>query len=226
MIGPRPARLVVVVGTGTEVGKTWVASRLLRDLRAEGHAVAARKPAQSFGAADRTTDAHVLGAATGEEPTVVCPRHRWYTEPMAPPMAADALGRPPFTVEDLFDETTWPDPPPALGLVETAGGVRSPQAHDGDAVALVERLEPDVVVLVADAGLGAINAVRLSLEAVDHGAHVAERLVVLNRHDPADDLHRRNRAWLEGALDAEVLTSVPALVARLRPPGPQGPARP
>jgi dethiobiotin synthetase len=213
----RPDLLVVVVGTGTEVGKTWVAAHALRDLRAEGHTVAARKPAQSFGAEDRTTDAHVLGAATGEEPTTVCPRHRWYTLAMAPPMAADALGRPAFAVADLAEETVWSDPPPAIGLVETAGGVRSPQAADGDAVALVEQLEPDLVVLVADAGLGTINAVRLTLEAVDRGAHVAERLVVLNRYEPADDLHRRNREWLEGAIDAEVLTSVPALVARLRP---------
>jgi dethiobiotin synthetase len=163
----RPDLLIAVVGTGTEVGKTWVSAHLLRDLRAEGHGVAARKPAQSFGPEDRTTDAHVLGGATGEEPTDVCPRHRWYTVPMAPPMAADVLGRPPFTVADLVLETVWPAPAPEIGLVETAGGVRSPQAADGDAITLIEGLQPDVVLLVADAGLGTINGVRLSLDALD-----------------------------------------------------------
>jgi dethiobiotin synthetase len=212
-----PNLLIVMLGTGTEVGKTWVGAHLLRDLRAEGHEVAARKPAQSFGPEDRTTDAHVLGAATGEEPTDVCPRHRWYTVPMAPPMAADVLGRPPFTIADLVLETTWPVPTPEIGLVETAGGVRSPQAIDGDAITLVEELQPDILVLVADAGLGTINDVRLSLEAIDHGAHVATPLVMLNRFDPADDLHRRNRTWLTGGLEVEVLSSLPALVSRLRP---------
>ena len=32
----RPRRVVAVVGTGTDIGKTWVAARLLTDLRAAG----------------------------------------------------------------------------------------------------------------------------------------------------------------------------------------------
>ena len=48
----RPRRLVAVVGTGTDVGKTWVSARVLRDLRAAGLRVAARKPAQSFDPGD------------------------------------------------------------------------------------------------------------------------------------------------------------------------------
>ena len=217
MSDDRPRLLVAVVGTGTEVGKTWVGAHLLRELQAEGFSVAARKPVQSFGPEDRTTDAHVLSAATGEEPVDVCPRHRWYTVPMAPPMAADVLGRPPFTIADLVLETVWPDPAPDVGLVETVGGVRSPQAIDGDAVTLIEELQPDLLLLVADAGLGTINAVRLSLEAIDTGAHVATPVVMLNRFDPADELHRRNRTWLAGVLDVEVLSSMPALVGRIRP---------
>ncbi|MCU0311922.1 MAG: dethiobiotin synthase [Acidimicrobiales bacterium] len=214
-------RTVVVAGTGTEVGKTWVGSHLLRELRANGLDVAARKPAQSFDPDDRTTDAHELARATGEDPGDVCPRHRWYPVPMAPPMAADALGRPSFTIADLVAETVWPVPAPDLGLVETAGGVRSPHAVDGDAVTLVEELQPDVVVLVSDAGLGTINAVRLSLEALDRGAHVATPLVFLNRFDRADELHRRNQAWLDEHLDVEVLVALPALVARFRPATPR-----
>lgn len=215
--GLRPRRLIVVVGTGTEVGKTWVAARLLRELRGEGMDVAARKPAQSFDPEDPLTDAHHLADATGEEPVDVCPRHRWYPVPMAPPMAADVLGRPPFTVEDLASEISWPLPAPDLAMVETAGGVRSPLASNGDAITLIEILQPDVVLLVADAGLGTINDVRLSLDAIDRGAHVATPIVVLNRFDPADELHRRNRDWLTANLDVDVLASVPAVMALLRP---------
>jgi dethiobiotin synthetase len=56
-----------------------------------------------------------------------------------------------------------------VGLVETAGGVRSPQADDGDVLDLVAAIAPDHVILVADAGLGTINAVRLSVAALVHG---------------------------------------------------------
>jgi len=75
--------------------------------------------------------------------------------------------------------------------------VRSPQAADGDAVALGRLFRPDVVVLVADAGLGTINDVRLAVGALTAPTGVpAPVVVVLNRFDPADDLHRRNRDWL------------------------------
>lgn len=213
--GLRPQRLVVVVGTGTEVGKTWVTSRLLRDLRASGLAVAARKPVQSFDQDDPFTDAHLLADASGESPTDVCPRHRWYPLPMAPPMAAEALARPAFSIEDLVAEIQWPLPAPDVAFVESVGGVRSPMAANGDAIALVELLQPDIVLLVADAGLGTINDVTLSLDAIDQGAHVATPVVVLNRFDPADDLHQRNRNWLDAHLEIDVLSSVPPVLATI-----------
>ncbi len=192
----RPGRVVAVVGTGTEVGKTWVAARLLRSLREGGTSVAARKPAQSFAPSDDPAgyDATVLGAASGETPEAVCPPHRWYEAALAPPMAAEVLGRPPFTVADLLGELRWPDEPVEVGLVETAGGLRSPIADDGDCRSLVQGLAPDVVVLVADAGLGTINAVRSTADAL--GTVSLPFVVVLNRFELSVDLHRRNLAWL------------------------------
>jgi dethiobiotin synthetase len=191
----RPRRLILVVGTGTDVGKTWVAARLLRSLRQAGLTVAARKPAQSFAAGDDPGgfDSAVLGAASGEPSEQVCRPQRWYEVAMAPPMAADVLGRGRITLAALMDELAWPAAGVDVGVVESAGGVRSPQTHDGDAVALLGALAPDLVVLVADAGLGTINAVRLSVDALGRGAPV---VVVLNRFDELDDLHGRNRRWL------------------------------
>ena len=166
--GARPHRLVVVVGTGTGVGKTWVGVRLLRGLVGEGARVAARKPVQSFDPGDdpATLDAALLGAASGERAETVCLPHRVYEVALAPPLAAAALGRPPIHLADLVGEVEWFEQPVDVGLVETAGGVRSPMAVDGDAAALCRALQPDLIVLVADAGLGAINAVRLSAAAL------------------------------------------------------------
>jgi dethiobiotin synthetase len=206
-VAERPVKLVVVAGTGTEVGKTWVAAEMARAARNAGRRVAARKPAQSFDAGAEHTDAEVLASATGEAPEVVCPPHRWYEVAMAPFMAAETLGRPPFTLADLVAELVWP-PDIDLGLVEAAGGVRSPITTDGgDTVDLIDRLEPDAVVLVADAGLGTINAVRLCLDALSGKAVT----VLLNRFDGSDRLHLANREWLERragvpiAIDAAVL---------------------
>ena len=139
-------------------------------------------------------------------------RDRWYARAMAPPMAADALGAPPFTVADLVDELRWPDGVD-VGLVEGAGGPRSPIAADGDNVRLASAIEPDLVLLVADAGLGTINAVRMSIAAFRGGAVV----VVLNRWDEHDPLHRRNRDWLTCRDGFDVVTGVEAGAARIVP---------
>lgn len=207
---PRPEWVVLVVGTGTEVGKTWVAAHMARAYRDLGRAVAARKPAQSFEPGEGPTDAEVLAEATGEGPYEVCPKHRWYEVPMAPPMAAETLGRPPFTIADLAAELTFPRRD-CVGLVETVGGVRSPLAANGDSVDLARKLGPNAVVLVADAGLGTINAVRLCAAALAG----YELVVILNRFDARNQLHEANRRWLAQRDGFRVLTDPGALAIDL-----------
>jgi dethiobiotin synthetase len=190
-IASRPARLIGVLGTDTEVGKTWVAAQLLATLKLRGARVAARKPVQSYGPDDINTDAARLAGASGEDIADICPAHRWYPLAMAPPMAARALGRGPLLMQEIVAEVHWPvgiD----VGLVETVGGARSPLAWDGDSVELLRRLQVDQVLLVANAGLGTINSVRLTLATVG----TLPTLVYLNRFDPGNELHELNRRWL------------------------------
>jgi dethiobiotin synthetase len=189
---PRPAKLVGVLGTSTDVGKTWISANVLSMQRSQGLRVAARKPVQSFAPGSGPTDAARLSAATGEAETDVCPAHRCYPAPLAPPMAADVLGREPIVMHDLLREIVWP-PAIDIAFVETVGGARSPLAHDGDSADLVKRLGVDEVLLVADAALGSINSIRLTLESL--GSLPAT--VVLNRYDESVQLHRLNRLWLE-----------------------------
>lgn len=204
----RPAKLLFVTGTGTEVGKTWVGAALLREARRAGLTVSARKPLQSFSPGDRVTDAVVLAEATGEPPSSVCPPERSYPAPMAPPMAGAALGRPVPSLTELVGWLESSMPECDLALVEGAGGVASPLGSDCDNVGLARALRPDLVVLVADPVLGAINSVRLCM-----GALAMPAVVHLNRFEPADDLHRRNLAWLEEEDHFTVTTSVGDLLA-------------
>jgi dethiobiotin synthetase len=207
----RPAWLVVVTGTGTEVGKTWWTAELARELSARGVAVAARKPVQSYATDDDTTDADVLAAATGVDAPTVCPPDGWLPLPMAPPIAAAQLHRPAFAIADLVGAVTWPDAC-AVGFVEAAGGVRSPLAADGDSVDLVRVLAPDVVLVVAHAGLGAINAVRSALDALADADVLA--VVGLNHYDADDDVHRANRDWLVTRDAVDVVTDPTELAER------------
>jgi dethiobiotin synthetase len=200
--------IVAVVGTGTDVGKTYVTAAVVRALRERGVRVAARKPVQSFAPGDASTDADVLGAASGEDPYVVCPKARWLPAALAPPMAADALDLEPFTIADLARDLNLPDD--GVVFVETAGGVRSPIAGDGDSADLVRVIGPDLVILVADASLGTINVVRLTI-----GALALRPVVVFcNRFDAHDDVHQRNVQWLRTREGLEVVTDLEALVDR------------
>jgi dethiobiotin synthetase len=199
---------VVVAGTGTDIGKTWVTAALASALRRRGIPVAARKPVQSFAPEhDTPTDAEVLGEATGEDPHAVCPAHRWLPRALAPPMAAAALDAPPFTFAELAMEVTRSSPREAVVLVESVGGVRSPLATDGDTVALVAALQPTLVVLVADAELGTINVVRLSVDVL----RPYRVVVYLNRYRPDNELHDRNHDWLVTREGLEVVTNPEAL---------------
>jgi dethiobiotin synthetase len=195
-----------------------VSVELARALRRRGLAVAARKPAQSFAEGDPgPTDADLLAAATGEPVSTVCPPQRSYPIAMAPPMAAAALGRPAPTIAELTDRL-WeeaagtgaggePARPIDIGLVEPAGGLRSPLAADGDSLTLADAVGSDLLVLVADAGLGAINVIRLCVDAMDTRPFV----VHLNRFDDDDAVHRANLEWLRGADGLPVTVTIEAL---------------
>jgi dethiobiotin synthetase len=207
----RPRTLVFVSGTATEVGKTWWTAATARELRAAGAHVAARKPVQS-GEPGTATDAELLGAASGEDPDTVCAPRRTYALGWAPPMAARELGEPGFTAADLVGGIVWPEAVD-VGLVEGVGGPRSPVSDDGDNVTLAHQLAPDLVVVVGDAGLGTINAVRLSVAAFADFPVV----VALNRFT-GEPLHERNRTHLVETDGFDVVTEPRVLASRLRLP--------
>jgi dethiobiotin synthetase len=200
---------LVVVGTGTEVGKTWASCELLKQGIVRGLKVSARKPAQSF-EGSAPTDAHLLSTASGERAQDVCPVHRSYPVPMAPPMAAEVLGLPRIQLRELVDELKWNDDA-TLRLIETAGGLRSPIAHDGDNLDLLRAVHPTHVLLVADAGLGTINSVR-SCMAQLAGWNTS---VLLNRFESSNELHRRNREWLAVRDGFDVMVDVGEMWKRL-----------
>lgn len=203
---------IVVSGTDTGVGKTWVTARLAEAMARRGVAVAVRKPVQSFDPNDGRTDAEILATASDADPVTVCPRHRWYEIPLAPPIAAEALGRPPIVMRQLVDETQLPAG--AITLIEGVGGARSPLADDGDTVALAAAFGVALIILVAPAGLGAINAVRLGAAAFDP----VPVIVHLNRFDATNETQVRNLTWLRErdgfAVGSSIAELAGALLAR------------
>ncbi len=163
---------IVVVGTGTGVGKTHIAAALTRELGRRRPGVAAGKPIESGVTNVDDSDAAILCRAAGR--AFVAPLHS-FAKPVSPHRAARKQG----TLIELEPLVKWVD-----GLdgdpvvIETAGGLFSPLSYDCTNLELVLALAPAAIVLVGGDRLGALHDVRGCLRGL--GALASRTVVVLS----------------------------------------------
>lgn len=200
----RPFR-IFVAGTDTGVGKTQVASALLESLARRGLQPVPFKPYES-GCEDlrRPADALALkeAARSREALSAICP-HR-FREPLAPAIAASRAGAEPSWADTLAAYRRFRG---RTLVVEAAGGLLVPVDSKRRIIDLV-RLFRLPVLLVGRAGLGTLNHVGLSLEALERrGLECAG--VILSQSTPDPDLSQENNAeWLRAHWRVPVLEPV------------------
>ncbi len=149
-----------VLGTGTGVGKTFVAARIAKAWASAGPVVY-RKPFQTgvATAEDAEADAPVVrGPGIAVETGVVL------REPLSPLAAAEAEGRT-LDLEALAAWATRPVPEGVRLLLEPAGGVMVPLGPRTHFLAWATDLKIPAVV-VAPGGLGTLNHTLLTCEAL------------------------------------------------------------
>ena len=192
---PHP-RGFFITATDTGVGKTFVGTRLVRELTARGIAVAARKPAESgCQEADGElvpADAQALweAAARREPLSTVCPLR--FRHALSPARAAALEGQ--ELTLDMLAQAAERDVGSAWMHVEGAGGICSPMASDGLNADLVLRLDLPSVLVVPDR-LGGINQALMGEAALrDRGLELAA--IVLNTVEGGQDPAMDNRAEL------------------------------
>lgn len=154
---------VVVLGTGTNVGKTYVTSCLARGLR-EVTTVLALKPVESGATPGETGDAGAIAAAAGHEARLSPWR---FARPVSPHLAAREQG----VALDVGEVSDWVRTEErraaaAVSLVETAGGAFSPLGAAVTNVELALALEPALWLLVAPDALGVLHDVTATLRAL------------------------------------------------------------
>lgn len=163
-------RGLFITGTGTGVGKTYVAALIARALRATGRRVGVYKPVAS-GCEPRdgtlvSPDAVALWDAAGRPGTLwqVCPQ--LFAAPLAPHLAARAEGR---RVDPQLLRTgieSWQATSDVV-LVEGAGGLMSPVSDDDYNADLAAEFGYPLVIVAANV-LGTINATLQTLIAAHH----------------------------------------------------------
>ena len=145
---------VIVVGTGTEIGKTHVTTCLLTHARAQGRSVRAYKPIAT-GVEGRCEDAERHAAALAASylhPTFA------YRRPVSPHFAAREEARA-IDLDVIRQHADEMARDAEVVLIEGAGGLFTPLSETITNVALVKCLVPAVVVLVAPDRLGVLHDV-------------------------------------------------------------------
>ena len=166
-----------ITGTDTEVGKTYVASLIARDLRESGCRVGVYKPAASgvrlVNGRMISDDAAKLWEAAGQPGTLeqVCPQV--FQAPLAPHLAARAEGKQ-LDIDLLRRGIKSWQATSDFVLVEGAGGLLSPLGDDFYVADLALEFGYPLIVVTRNS-LGTINQ---TLQTLLAAAHFRDQLTV------------------------------------------------
>jgi dethiobiotin synthetase len=183
-----------LTGTGTGVGKTFVAIELLHWLRSRGIRAVGMKP---ICCGDRE-DARRLHAASGEGISIEELNPVWLQSPVAPSVAAQIeqveidLGRIRDCFRNLSDRFD-------TVIVEGVGGWLVPITEELFVSDFAKELELPVAI-VAENRLGCLNHVMLTLESVQRRGLVCAGVILNQANGPVDLAQSTNETELRRLL--------------------------
>lgn len=206
--------VLIVSGTGTEIGKTVVTAAVAAAALAQGRTVAVLKPAQTGVAPGEPGDVDEVVRLAGGVTTAELAR---FPDPLAPATAARRAGAPPVRPEEIAEAAGKLADGHDLVLVEGAGGLLVRFDDEGGTLADAARLLAAPVLVVAPAGLGTLNMTALTGEAL-RARGLAALGVVIGGWPAAPDLAARcNLADLPDVAGAPLLGAVPEGAGALAP---------
>ncbi|MFJ3726774.1 dethiobiotin synthase [Streptomyces sp. NPDC090045] len=207
--------VVVVSGTGTEIGKTVVTSAIAAAAIAAGRSVAVLKPAQTGVGPQEPGDAAEAVRLAGSAVTAV--ELARYPEPLAPNTAARRAGLPTLSPAEIAEAARQLSEAHDLVLVEGAGGLLVHFDDEGNTLADAARLLGAPTVIVAPAGLGTLNSTTLTAEAL-RARDLTPLGVVVGSWPQAPDLAARcNLADLPRSSGLPLLGAIPERAGTLPP---------
>ncbi|MGW3027983.1 dethiobiotin synthase [Streptomyces sp. NPDC001221] len=199
--------VLVVTGTGTEVGKTVTTAAVAAVAVAAGRSVAVLKPAQTGVGPDERGDADEVARLAGA--LTVCELGR-YPDPLAPATAARRAGLPPVRPQEVAEAAAKLAVEHDLVLVEGAGGLLVRFDDEDGTLADVARLLTAPVLVVATAGLGTLNVSELTAREVRRRGLDLAGVVIGSWPGAADLASRCNLADLPAVTRAPLLGALPA----------------
>ena len=207
------SKKIFIVGTGTDVGKTYVAGLMVKKLQESGRKAGYYKAAMS-GNARREDGSLIPGDAAyvrdisgiGQPLEQMCPYV--YEQAVSPHLASRLEGNPVRldVVEKGFREVCGEYD---FVTVEGSGGILCPVCFDEEEIWLedvIARLELSCL-LVADAGLGTINSVGLTAEYM-RSRRIPVKGILFNRFHAGNVMEEDNLRMCEHRTGLKVLACV------------------
>ena len=207
------SKSLFITGTGTDVGKTYVTGLIVKKLREGGASAAYYKAAMSGNdrRADGTLipgDALQVKRMSGIEQPLeeMCPYI--YETAVSPHLAAKLEGKP-LEMECVLKHFDYVCGKYEYITAEGSGGILCPLRFDEQQIQQEDFIKARSLscLMVADAGLGTMNAVVLTAEYMK--AHkIPVRGIIFNRYEPGNLLHEDNRLMCEAMTGLHIIACV------------------
>lgn len=207
------SKKLFITGTGTDIGKTYVSGLIVKKLRESGRSAAYYKAAMS-GNRRRMDGSLIPGDALqvktmsgiGQTLEEMCPYI--YENAVSPHLASRVEGNP---VQRSVVQKTFREVCNRYDYVtmEGSGGITCPLCFDEDKLWLDEMVKELGLssVLIADAGLGTINDVVLTVSYM-RAKELPIKGIIFNHFHPGDPMEEDNRLMCEYMTGLKVLACV------------------
>lgn len=209
------AKKIFITGTGTDVGKTYVTGLIVKKLKESGMNAAYYKAAMSGN--ERTEegmllpgDAQYVKTVSGIEQSLACMCPYVYEAAVSPHLASRIEGNPVMLQEVVkgFEEVCRQYD---YVTMEGSGGILCPICFDERELWLEDVIRELGLssLIVADAGLGTINSVVLTVEYM-RAKGLPVKGIIFNRFHPRDRMEEDNLRMCEHRTKLPVLACVEA----------------
>ena len=202
-----------ITGTGTDVGKTYVTGLIVKKLREGGKSAAYYKAAMSGN--DRRPDGSLIPGDALQVKTMsgieqpleeMCPYI--YETAVSPHLAAKSEGNP-VEMDRVLKNFDQVCDRYEYVTAEGSGGILCPLRFDEQKIQLEDFIKARSLacLMIADAGLGTINAVVLTAEYMN-ARKIPVTGIIFNHYEPGNPLHEDNKQMCETMTGLKVVACV------------------
>lgn len=207
-------KCLFVTGTGTDVGKTYVTALIVKKLREGGKNAGYYKAAIS--GAEKMVDGALLPgdayyvnevANIGEKTQHLV--SYVYSEAVSPHLAAK-IQKKPIEFRKIAADFSWAKNHYDYLTMEGSGGIICPLRWDEQEHMILDDLIKKLglsVLIVAEAGLGTINAAVLTVSHLK-SRQIPIKGIILNRYHPGDVMENDNLLMIEAMTGVRVVAKV------------------